>query len=149
MRDKRIEAKIITIGKRYHKKMWIESSNQNNMMMITPKKPTQIQTLIQKDQTRQNLTMQNLNRPRQHQNTISRCLNFNAEYEGRAKDKENETKSPPHEMELPGSIDKDDYSEEEVIYSEGEPFEMLYPNNTWDSDDTSLEEHLSQPSEWI
>ena len=52
-------------------------------------------------------------------------------------------------MEIRGSIDKDDYSEEEVIYSEGEPFEMLYPNNTWDSDDASLEEHLSQPSGWI
>ena len=92
MRDKRIEAKIITIGKRYHKKMWIESSNQNNMMMITPKKPTQIQTLIQKDQTRQNLTMQNLNRPRQHQNTISCCLNFNAVILVREKKKKKEQK---------------------------------------------------------
>ena len=27
--------------------------------------------------------------------------------------------------------------EEEVIYSEGEPFEgYLYPNNTWDSEDS-------------
>ena len=41
----------MTIGKRYHQKIWIESITQNNM--------------------------QNLNRPRQHQNTISRCLNFN------------------------------------------------------------------------
>ena len=52
-------------------------------------------------------------------------------------------------MDLRESIDKDDYSEEEVIYSEGEPFKVLYPNNTWDSDDASLEEHLSQPSGWI
>ena len=64
-------------------------------------------------------------------------------------DKEKETESPPHQMDLRESIDKDDYSEEEVIYSEGEPFKMLYPNNTWDSDDASLEEHLSQPSGWI
>ena len=47
------------------------------MMMITPKKPTQIRTLTQKDQIQQNITMQNLNRPRQHKNTISRCLHFN------------------------------------------------------------------------
>ena len=63
MRDKRIEAKIMTIGKKYQQKMWIESNDHNNMMMITPKKQTQIQTLIHKDQTRQNFTMQNLNRP--------------------------------------------------------------------------------------
>ena len=25
--------------------------------------------------------------------------------------------------------------EEEVIYSEGETFEDIYPNNTWDSED--------------
>ena len=30
---------------------------------------------------------------------------------------------------------------EEVIYSEGEPFDgYLYPNNTWDSDDSMDEE---------
>ena len=30
--------------------------------------------------------------------------------------------------------------EEEVIYSEGEPFEgYLYPNNTWDSEDSMYE----------
>ena len=56
MRDKRIEAKIMTIGKRYHQKMWIESINQHNVMMITPKKPTQIRTLTQKDQIRQDIT---------------------------------------------------------------------------------------------
>ena len=31
--------------------------------------------------------------------------------------------------------------EEEVFYSEGEPFEgYLYPNNTWDSEDSTYEE---------
>ena len=30
---------------------------------------------------------------------------------------------------------------EEVIYSEGEPFDgYLYPNNTWDSDDSMYED---------
>ena len=40
--------------------------------------------------------------------------------------------------------------EEEVIYSEGEPFEgYLYPNNTWDSDDSMYEEDYSVKSGWI
>ena len=35
--------------------------------------------------------------------------------------------------------------EEEVIYSEGEPFEgYLYPNNTWDSEDSMYEEDYFQ-----
>ena len=56
---------------------------------------------------------------------------------------------PPYEKDLREINDKDDSNEEEVIYSEGEPFEVLYPNNTWDSDDALSEEHLSQPSGWI
>ena len=40
--------------------------------------------------------------------------------------------------------------EEDVIYSEGEPFEgYLYPNNTWDSDDSMYEEDYSGRSGWI
>ena len=42
-----------------------------------------------------------------------------------------------------------DDSEEEVIYSEGEPFEELYPDNTWDSDDWVHEEEPSLRSGWI
>ena len=42
-----------------------------------------------------------------------------------------------------------DDSEEEVIYSEGEPFEELYPDNTWDSDDWVHEEETSLRSGWI
>ena len=125
MRDKRIEAKIMTIGKRYHQKMWIESNDQNNMMMITPKKQTQTQTLIHKDQTRQNVTMQNLNRPRQHQNTISRCLDFNTVILVEEKEKEMCTQL---RMSSQDEV-------EEVIYSEGGAFEEIYPDNTWDSDD--------------
>ena len=39
--------------------------------------------------------------------------------------------------------------EEEIIYSESEALEVLYPNNSWDSDDALYEEELSQPSGWI
>ena len=40
--------------------------------------------------------------------------------------------------------------EEEVIFSEGEPLEgNLYPDSTWDSDDTLYEEDHSSRSEWI
>ena len=40
--------------------------------------------------------------------------------------------------------------EEEVIYSEGEPFEgYLYPKNIWDSDDSMYEEDYSLKSGWI
>ena len=42
-----------------------------------------------------------------------------------------------------------DDSEEEVIHSEGEPFEGLYPDNTWDSDDGLHEEEPSLRSGWI
>ena len=41
-------------------------------------------------------------------------------------------------------------TEEEVIYSEGEPFEgYLYPNNTWDSEDSMYEEDYSVKSGFI
>jgi len=40
-------------------------------------------------------------------------------------------------------------TEEEVIYSDGEPFEgYLYPNNTWDSEDSTREEEY-KVSGWI
>ena len=40
--------------------------------------------------------------------------------------------------------------EEEVSYSEGEPFEGYpYPNNTWDSEDSISEEDNSVKSGWI
>ena len=39
----------------------------------------------------------------------------------------------------------------EVIYSEGEPFEgYLYPNNTWDSDDSMYKEDYSPTNgRWV
>ena len=94
--------------------------------MITPKKQTQIQTLTHKDQTRQNVTMQNLNRPRQNQNKISRCLDFNTILFEEKKEKQ----------EIGTQLRMSSQQQvEEVIYSEGEPFEDIYPDNTWDSDD--------------
>ena len=39
-------------------------------------------------------------------------------------------------------------SEEEVIYSEGEPFEELYPDNTWDSDEEVHDEEKSLRPGW-
>ena len=35
---------------------------------------------------------------------------------------------------------------QEVIYSEGDPFEVLYPDNTWDSDDDPYENETSLKS---
>ena len=41
-------------------------------------------------------------------------------------------------------------TEEEVSYSEGEPFEGYpHPNNTWDSEDSMYEEGYSIKSGWI
>ena len=77
-------------------------------------------------QTQRNSMLQNVNRPRQLQNKISRCLNFNKETQFNEK-----------------SESKDDISKivalqndlEDVLYSEGEGVTDLYPNNTWDSED--------------
>ena len=38
---------------------------------------------------------------------------------------------------------------EEVLYSDGEAIEDLYPDNTWDSNDTLQDDELSLPSGWI
>ena len=41
-------------------------------------------------------------------------------------------------------------TEEEVSYSEGEPFEgYTHPNNTWDSEGSMYEEDYSVKSGWI
>ena len=79
-----VEAKLRNVGKRYYEKIWDS--------LTTPRKSTKIQD--QKKQSRENTVVQTLNRPRQIQNKISRCLNFNAEYKGREKDKENEKRVP-------------------------------------------------------
>ena len=38
---------------------------------------------------------------------------------------------------------------EEVLYSEGEDFTDLYPDNTWDSDDAIRGDDYSLTSGWI
>ena len=86
MRNTEVEAKLREIGKRYYEKMWDS--------LITPRKTTQIQIQDQKKQSRENTVVQTLNRPRQIQNKISRCLNFNTEIKGREKNKENEKEVP-------------------------------------------------------
>ena len=74
--------------------------------------------------------MQNLNRPRQHQNIISRCLDFNTVLPVE------ETEKKEKEEEICTQLWMSSQQElEEVIYSEGEPYEEIYPDNTWDSDD--------------
>ena len=58
--------------------MWDQSINQTSQIsFITPRKEMQSQNHSDKEQIRQDITMQYLNRPRQIQNKINRCLNFN------------------------------------------------------------------------
>ena len=80
---------------------------------------------IQSSQHREEL----LHRTRQSKNNISHCVTSNySKYEKKT--------------------DMDDI--EEVIDSEGEPFEgYQYPNNTWDSDDSLYEEDYSTKTGWI
>ena len=77
MRNTEVEEKLREIGKRYYEKMWDQ--------LTTPRKTTQTQIQDQKGQIRENAAVQLLNRPRQIQNKISRCLNFNTENKGREK----------------------------------------------------------------
>ena len=77
--------------------------------------------------------MQNLNRPRQHQNIISRCLDFNTVLpveETEQKEKEEKEEEICTQLRMSSQQEV-----EEVIYSEGEPYEEIYPDNTWDFDD--------------
>ena len=73
-----------------------------------------LQNTLQFSQRRE----ENIHRTRQLKNKLSHCVKSNySKYEEKS--------------------DMDDT--EEVIYSEGEPFEgYRYPNNTWDSDDSIL-----------
>ena len=88
-----------------------------------------------------------LNRTRQSNDKIGRCLNFEAQ-----------TVETPIVVEQPQvgntsalqSISLYDSFEEEVIYSEGEPDEELYPDNTWDSDnEVQVEGETSSRAGWI
>ena len=72
MRNKIAEDKLMKIGMKYQKKRWAQTPIPNKM--VTPLKNTSSQI-----QTQRNSMLQNVNRPRQIQNQISRCLNFNKE----------------------------------------------------------------------
>ena len=98
----------------------------------TPNRTSHMQSIeegtsqnIQSSQNREEL----LHRTRQSKNNISHCVTMNSlKYEDKS--------------------DMDDT--EEVIYSDGEPFEgYQYPNNTWDSDDSLYEEDYSTKTGWI
>ena len=84
--------------------------------------------------------MQHLNRPRQLQNKISRCLNFNTEINI------NELSECNNYSPKIGAPQND---LEEVLYSEGEGVTDLYPSNTWDSEDDIGGDDYSITSGWI
>ena len=84
--------------------------------------------------------LQNVNRPRQLQNKISRCLNFNKEIQF------NEKSECKDDISIIGALQND---LEDVLYSEGEGVTDLYPNNTWDSEDDIGDDDYSLTSGWI
>ena len=93
-----------------------------------------------------------LNRTRQSNDKISRCLNFEAQTVGTQIVVEQPQFGNSRDTHLgtPQLISFGDTLEEEVIYSEGEPCEELYPENTWDSDNEVQEEgEISLRSGWI
>jgi len=108
--------------------MWAQSPTQENT--ITPMKETRLLTHPQRAEIQDMSTLKNLNRPRQLQNKISRCLNFNSEMNSR------EIYNSNGEVSLSNKkLYEENY--EEVIYSESE------------SDDASFEDESSSPSGWI
>ena len=72
MRNKTAENKLMKIGTKYYQKMWAHIPIPKNI--VTPMKKT-----LSEIQSQQNSVLQHVNRPRQLQNKISRCLNFNTE----------------------------------------------------------------------
>ena len=103
--------------------------------MVTPLKNTSSEI-----QTQQNSMLQNLNRPRQLQNKISRCLNFTTETKSNERyECENDT---PTTRVLQNDL-------EEVLYSEGEGVTDLYPSNTWESEDDMGGDDYLLTSVWM
>ena len=94
----------------------------------------------QEEEMRENSILQHLNRPRQLQNKISGCINFNTEIDNKefsgCNDDPLKTGAPQEEL---GG----------VLYSQGEGFTDLYPDNTWNSDDAIGGDDYSLTSEWI
>ena len=133
MRNKTAENKLLNIGKKYYQKMWTHVSSPQNT--ITPMKKTFSET-----RTQRNFILQNVNRPRQLQNKISRCLNFNTEINinelSECNDDSPKTGAPQNDL-------------GEVLYSEGEGVTDLYPGNTWDSEDDIAGDDYLLTSGWM
>ena len=146
MRNKRAEENLVAIGEMYRRKMWMQTTENDNA--VTPRK----RTLQQETSEISNTSP--LNRTRQPNDKISRCLKFDVQ--------EAETQNVGEEPQFGNNrntqtgvpqknmISPDDSCEEEVIYSEGEPYDELYPDNTWDSDNEVQEEgETSLTSGWV
>ena len=108
----------------------------DNDNFVTPRKKTSQQELSDRSNTSL------LNRTRQSNDKISRCLNFEVQNIGTqiVVEQPHFGNSRNTHMGASQTISLHDSLEEEVIYSEGEPYEELYPENTWDSDNEVQEE---------
>ena len=84
--------------------------------------------------------LQNVNRPRQLQNKISRCLTFNTET------KLNERYECKNDTPTTRVLQND---LEEVLYSDGEGVTDPYPSNTWDSEEEIGDDEYSLTLGWI
>ena len=133
MRKKTTENKLMNIGKKYYKEMWAPISIPNKM--VTPLKNTSSEI-----QTQQNSMLQSLNRPRQLQNKISRCLNFTTET------KSNERYECKNDTPTTRVLQND---LEEVLYSDGEGVTDPYPSNTWDSEEEIGDDEYSLTLGWL
>ena len=102
---------------------------------------TNISCVLHQNNIKQNLYLIIVYRPRQTQNIISRCLN--TEIKGRENEQEKENEENEQEIfERNEEFHRKEKTErhqmspqeesEEVIYSEGEALEVLYPDNTWE-----------------
>ena len=101
----------------------LRTHNQMNHMQCVERETSEY---IQSSQSRE----EQLHRTGQLKNNISQCVKLNYSKCGE-------------------KSEMDDT--EEVIYSEGEPFEGdPYPNNTWDSDDSMHDEDYLPPNgRWV
>ena len=85
-------------------------------------------------------TLKHSNRPRQLQNKISCCLNFNT------KININKLSECNDDSTKTGALQND---LEEALYSEGEGVTDLYPSNTWDSEDDMGGDDYLLTSGWM
>ena len=175
MRNKNAEDKLMQIGMKYHQQMWAQVPTPKNM--VTPMKKTSLSIQTQEQEIQENSILLNLNRPRQLQKKIGRCLNFktvikNKEiseynddpYNSNLKHLNRLQNKTSHCLNCDTRINTNKTSEcnddspkhgaqqndlEEVLYSEGEDFIDLYPDNTWESDDDICGDDCTLTAGWI